>query len=244
MGVFRKCLVLSAVVLSGCATQNMPTHFLVFVDSISGDGAPSSMTYVIGSGDKQISSGDLQFREYASQIERAIADKGYVKAQNPDDAAVLVALTYGISDPKDTSVSYSLPVFGQTGVASSTTYGRVGAGGTFTGTTYNTPSFGVTGYVPVTDNHTTYNRHFVATAFDLAASKKLGRDVQLWRTTVTSTGSSNDLRRVFPYMVYAAHPYFGGNTGRKIEVTVQEDQPEVVAYRASKAPGLVEKSVK
>lgn len=244
MGIIRKCLFLSAVALSGCATQNLPTHFLVFVDSINGDSAPSTMTYVIGSGDKQISSGDLQFREYASQIEKALAEKGFVKAQSPDDAAILVALTYGISDPKETTVSYSMPVFGQTGVASSTTYGRVGAGGTFSGTTYNTPSFGVTGYAPVTDNHTTYNRHFVTTAFDIAASKEKGRDVQLWRTTVTSTGSSNDLRRVFPYMVYAARPYFGGNTGKKIEVTVQEDQPEVLAYRAIKAPALVEKGVK
>lgn len=244
--MFRKYLILFvAVLMTGCATtEPVQTRFSIFVDSISGESAVSAMTYVIGSGDRQVSSGDLQFREYASQIEKVLAEKGYVKVQNPDDAAILVALTYGISGPKDNTVSYSMPVFGQTGVASSTTYGRVGAGGTFSGTTFNTPSFGVTGYMPVSENFTTYNRHFIATAFDISASKLRGQDVQLWQTTVTSTGSSNDLRRVFPYMVYAARPYLGSNTGKKVEVTLLEDSPEVLAYRANKVTSPTEKAAK
>lgn len=212
--------------------MNPPTTFSIFVDSINADNAPKHKSYIVASGNKQISSADLQFREYASQIEKALTGQGFTKVSNPEDAEIVVALTYGISNPKESTASYSLPVFGQTGIASSTTYGQISPQGSFSGTTYNTPSFGVTGYMPVSENFTTYTRHFVAIAFDVAASKEKGQDVQLWKTTVTSTGSSGDLRYVFPYMVYAARSYLGKNTGKKIEVGLSSDSPDVAAYRS------------
>lgn len=226
-------LLLTFTVLSGCATNNVapPLHFSVLVDSIAAEHKDVPKTYAIGSGDKTISSGDLHFREYAGQVEKALAVSGYVKVANPDDAAILIALVYGISEPRDTTSSYALPVIGQTGVVASNTYGRVGAGGNFSATTTNVPSFGVTGYLPITENQTTYTRYFVATAFDINASKSSGKDTQLWKTTVTSSGSSGDLRYVFPYMVYATQPYLGTNTGKKIEVKVMGDAPEVARYR-------------
>ncbi|WP_150430762.1 hypothetical protein [Dechloromonas sp. CZR5] len=236
--LFACLLLLLCAVLSGCATNNVtpPLHFAVLVDSIAAENRGVPKTYVIGSGDNKISSGDLHFREYAEQVEKALAVNGYVKAASPDDAAILIALVYGISDPKDTTSSYAMPVFGQTGVAASNTYGRIGAGGTFSATTTNTPSFGVTGYVPITENQTTYTRYFVATAFDINASKASGKDTQLWKTTVTSSGSSGDLRYVFPYMVYATQPYLGSNTGKKIEVKVMGDAPGVAQYRPATQP--------
>ena len=47
--------------------------------------------------------------------------------------------------------------------------------------------------------------------------------VQLWTTTVTSTGSSGDLRRVFPALAAAAKPYIGTNTGQIVEVELPEN---------------------
>ena len=45
-------------------------------------------------------------------------------------------------------------------------------------------------------------------------------DILLWKTVVSSSGSSNDLREVMPYMVTAAEDYIGKNTNKSIEVTV------------------------
>jgi hypothetical protein len=58
-----------------------------------------------------------------------------------------------------------------------------------------------------------------------------GKWVKVWETSVASTGTSNDLRRVFPYMVAAMLPYIGENSFHKIEISVPEDSALVMSLR-------------
>jgi hypothetical protein len=67
----------------------------------------------------------------------------------------------------------------------------------------------------------------VLDAVDLDEYKKSKNEVQLWKTTVTSSGSSGDLRRVFPILVGASQQYIGKNTGQKVEVDLYEEDERV-----------------
>ena len=68
-------------------------------------------------------------------------------------------------------------------------------------------------------------------AYDVASYKQDQKMNQVWKTNVISTGSSNDLRLVFPYMAIAMKPYIGSNTGRKIEAEILADDPQVIQLR-------------
>lgn len=215
--------------LMGCATT-----FHVNVDSINAPGAEAKKKYILLSGLKDIESTDLQFKEHARYVDKALVSTGFLKASSFQDANVAIFLAYGIGDPQKHQYSYSLPVWGQTGVSSSTTFGTLstyGGYGTFHGTTTYTPTYGITGYTTHIGTHTTYFRFFILDAVDLDEYRQSQRAVQIWKTTVTSTGSSSDLRRVFPVLVGASKPYLGTNTGKKVEINLTENDKRIIEIK-------------
>ncbi|HID69608.1 MAG TPA: DUF4136 domain-containing protein [Desulfobacterales bacterium] len=225
-------LLLTVFLLLGCA---IGPSFLVKVDSISIPEVISEKTFILLPGLKDVNSNDLQFKEYASYVERALTSAGYIKAKDFKDARIAIFLSYGIGAPKEHVYSYSLPVWGQTGVSSSTTYGTItsyGSYGTFRGTTTYTPTYGITGYTTHIGSYTTFFRFLILDAVDLKKYRRSGKVIHIWRTTVTSRGSSGDLRRVFPVLVAAAKPYIGTNTGKQLDITLTEQDKAVLEIKA------------
>ncbi|MFZ4690506.1 MAG: hypothetical protein ACOYLS_14815 [Polymorphobacter sp.] len=214
--------------LSACAS----TSINMAVSSYAAPAAAQFTKFVILP-DKGIDAESLEFREYSSHIEKIMSIKGWEKVYSVDDASSIVFVSYGIGDPKQHNFSYSVPTFGQTGVASSSTSGSINSYGntaTYNATTTYTPSYGVTGYVPVSGQYTTYDRWLKLNAIDLTefrASKKLQ---EIWRLSVSSTGSSGDLRKIFPYMAYAAMPYLAENSGKAVSVVIPEDGKQIKAF--------------
>jgi len=216
-----------------------PIKFVSDINSLSQPDTAGKKLYVILPGDKGIDPSELQFMEFASYVENAMAEKGYVKVESSEQAEIAVFLSYGIGDPQTHQYSYSVPVYGQTGVSSAQTFGTVssfGGIGTYSGRTTYTPTYGVTGYRSGVNTITTYTRFLILAAYDIAGSTNDKNPVQLWKTEVSSTGSSNDLRFVFPYMVVAMKPYLATNTGRKIRKEVYEDDPNVLHLRGTLVP--------
>lgn len=224
-------LLLAALVLSGCAP--MQPQFSVRVDSISG-GAVDKNSYILLPGDKDTKAEDLQFKEYAAYVNRALIKQGFTPAESFEKANIAIFLMYGIGDPKEHQYSYSIPTWGQTGVSSSYTTGTIssyGGYGSYSGSTTYTPTYGVTGSTTHTGSYITYFRFMVLDAVDLDEYKKSKKEVQLWKTTVTSSGSSGDLRLVFPILVAASQQYVGKNTGQKVEVDLYEDDERVLGIK-------------
>jgi hypothetical protein len=208
----------------------MQRPFQVSVDSISGE-RPDKNSYILLPGNKDTKAEDLQFKEYAAYVNRALIRQGFEPADSFEKANVAIFLVYGIGDPQEHQYSYSIPTWGQTGVSSSSTTGTVrsyGGYGSYSGTTTYTPTYGVTGSTTHTDSYTTYFRFMVLDAVDLDEYKKSKKEVQLWKTTVTSSGSSGDLRRIFPILVAASQQYVGKNTGQKVEVNLHEEDQRVI----------------
>lgn len=232
--------------LSGCASSK-PKCF-VNIDSIGHNSG--KIKYVLLSGLKNIDNNDLQFKEYERYIDKALKKKGFIKG-NFENAEIAIFLSYGISDPQKNIETYSVPVWGKTGVSSSTTYGNshtcgtlntYGNMGNYQGntysrkTTYHTPTYGVVGYRNETMRYTTFTRYFQLNAIDLKDYKLNKKQTHLWITTVRSTGANGNLREIFPILVAASNDFIATNTGKRVQIILTQDDSRVLEIKGVKKP--------
>jgi hypothetical protein len=247
--MIRKILCLAVVCanifFSGCATDQR-TNYSVFVNGLAKQSDSSKSKFFLYSGDNSVKETSLQFQEYASYVKRALIDRGFKPSANAQDADIAVFVAYGNSEPKEHVYSYRTPNFGQTGVSGSTTYGNVTGSATsigditygtadYTETTTYTPTYGITGYSSNVGTYTTFTRHIHIWAVDMWKYFYKAKFEEEWETTIISTGSSSDLRSVFPFMLAAASPYLATNTGERVSVDIYEDDPRVTAIRSGEA---------
>jgi hypothetical protein len=196
------------------------SRFVVKVDSYGNDSYLNSKKYIIASGDSAVDESSLQYLEFASYVKKILAAKGYAETNDWDDADLMIFFKYGISDPETFQQTYAVPTWGQTGVSSTTTKGNVyvnpyGNNIDYNETTTSSPTYGITGSRNVTRTYTKYFRYITLTAYDLNVYKTDEKEKIAWNTILTSSGSSDDLRRVIPYMVVVGSSYFGKSSGEK-----------------------------
>lgn len=227
--------ILIALAFNSCAPI-----YNVNVDSISSPTAKQKNRYILLPGNESSDETDLQFMEFATYTEKALHDSGFVKADCIEEADVAIYLHYGISDPLVSHYTYSLPVWGQTGVSASTTSGvvtRCGRSAIYSNQTTYTPNYGVVGSTTHVGTLISFARHFALLGVDIKKSEKNQNAVQLWSTKVNSVGESGDLRRVFPVLLGASQKYIATNTGGNITITLREDDAEVLRVK-----GLLEET--
>lgn len=206
-----------ATMLGGC----MGTRYQSSVNAFATSDARTRQVYILIPGNEDVESTDLEFQEFAGYLHRALEMEGFTKAASESDAEVVIVATYMIGDPQSHTYTYSVPHWGQTGYSSATTYGTVqtyGNYGTYSGTTYYQPKYGITGYSTGVGEIVTYTRVLHLAAFDAQSVRAESTPAEVWRTTVVSTGTSGDLRQVFPYLVAAGRPYLGRATEGKAKV--------------------------
>jgi len=222
-------------ILAGCHHARRHTQpeieVISAVNSLAAPDAGSKPRFVLLPGGSDNPENQLQFKEYARYIEKILLSRGFQKATSIADADVAIFLSYGIGGPETRQYTYQMPVWGQTGVSSSNTYGTVSSYGsgysTFSGTTTYTPTYGITGYSTHIRSQTTFTRFMLLDAYDVATYKHKKKMLQLWRTDVVSVGKSNDLRVVFPYMAVAMEEYVATDTRGKVPVKIRQSDPEV-----------------
>lgn len=139
--------------------------------------------YVIASAMQGVDVNDLQFKEFARQLENGLSRRGYIRTGSEKDAHLLIRLAYGVGDAKTSTVT--------------TSYGYSYAVGWWW---YYVP--------PTTEQVTSYMRNIFIEAVDL---KNPNKKVQKWKMTLKSEGGIQNMRSLFPFMVAAAVPYFGTN---------------------------------
>jgi hypothetical protein len=198
------------------------------VDSLSR--ADVGRSYILLPGNKDTLVTDLQFQEFASYVHKALALRGFRSAQRDQTAETVIFLAYGIGDPQTHQYSYSLPVFGQTGVSGSTTTGSF-YGGSFSSTTTYTPTYGVTGYTTQVGSITLYSRFIRLQAYDLSVYDRTKKLEEVWRSNIVSVGRFGDLRRVFPVMIAGSAKHLATNTGQWVEITLDEQDASVRAIK-------------
>ena len=114
--------------------------------------------------------GDLQFREFAGYVGRALDHRGFEKAASPADAEVAIFPANAIGDPQAHRYTYTMPTWGQTGISRSSTQGTLstfGNTGTYSATTTYTPTYGVNGYTTHHGSYTNSTRFVMRHAYDM-----------------------------------------------------------------------------
>jgi hypothetical protein len=218
-----------ALLIAACAT---PTKYAVNVSSLASPQINNSQTFDVVPRDSSIQKTDLQFQEYKSYVVRALQANGFKPMEDGAPPEMVVFLDYGIGDPQTKVQSYSVPVFGKTGVSSANTTG------TYTNKTYNqtttyTPSYGITGYRSGVTSYDVYTRRIVIEGFLLADWETKGELIPAFETAILSTGSSGDLRAVFPIMIGAASQYIGRSTDKSVAVQIGESDARVIAIKGT-----------
>lgn len=155
--------------------------------------------------------GSLEHESYCGVVGDHLIGAGMRQAPTLAEANILIAIDYFIGAPMQRTVH--MPVFGQTGVSGSTTTGVIQTYGNTSAvqarTTY-TPTYGVTGYVPV--NGTAYQRGFTLLMYDSKHSQK-GDVKPVYEGRVSSVGSTGALPRVLPTLIAALFEEFPGTNG-------------------------------
>jgi hypothetical protein len=213
-------LTLFALILGGCALVKSYVNSIVD-PQIDAMAAPYNRYIMMPLMEGIDPETDLQYKEYAQILDQALRSRGFLKSDTLDEAGVVIFVAYGIGDPQKQSYTMALPVWGQTGVSSSTSYGTVNLYknfGTYTSTTTYTPTYGITGYVPYSYSRTEYTRFLFIEAIDLIKYRESKKIAPVWKTNVISTGSTGDLRAIFPCLARAASPYLGKDTGKTVRV--------------------------
>lgn len=202
----------------------MGLPFYVDTKTISAERLPTSKTFSVRNINNNPPSTQLREIERAKIFKKVILDAGY--AEDLQKPMYTIDVFYGISDPK-TKIA-SQPVFGQTGVSSSSTYGSVNTYGSvssygnynssssYNSNTYYTPSFGIVG--SSTYSYDEYTRFLVFKAYDPNGK-------ELFETASTSSGSTGDIDIVLPLLAYKIIPYFGKSMkGTSQDVVYEQDR--------------------
>jgi hypothetical protein len=176
-----------------------------------GDYDMKGKTFYVISANPNISNNDLEFLDYKDYITQCLILKGAILCENSDSADVCILFDYGVGD-KSYVANVAIPVWGITGSkVISTTSRYIGDGGVFqSSSVIRSISTGVTGILNQKENIQDYRRVINLYAYD--NKDRTGDPVMLWKTNISSSGSSRDLQEVLPYIAHAAIPYMGQQT--------------------------------
>lgn len=198
-------LTLSAIFLPGCAgfVRSDVSVFHQLPDT------PIPKTYVFVPLKGQENS--LEYRTYQELVRQQLNRYQYREVTGSEKPDAVIAFSYGIDNGQEKLES--IPIYGQTGVSSSTTYGTLntyGNFGSYSGTTTYTPTYGVVGSTTVSRKE--YSRGLWLYIVD-AKSVGTSKLNVLYEGSVKSSGSSSQLSRVIPAMIEALFKKFPGKSG-------------------------------
>ena len=229
-------LFMYAIALTSCATYiSTPQANLKYSVKVNSYGEDSTLIrkdcYLFLS-DTMINKEDLQFNEFHKQISSIMRSKGYNVVDSIQSANIIILFNYGISNSKTKVYTTSVPVWGQTGIISTTTSGTVSANPysnslNYKQSTVQTPNYGVTGYRSEQQSIESYTRYLNLVAYDFEYFKLHKKEKRIWQTEINSTGYSNDLRAAFPYMLIASRRFIGHSSSVEKEFYINADNLNV-----------------
>lgn len=201
--------IIAAILLTGCA---IPRALETSTSSFTANEYMDRGTVKVLSGDTKIAE-SLEFAFYREKIEQALIKQGFIVVKNNEESKFLAYFTFGIDNGVTTTST--VPLYGQTGGGTYNTSGTVttsrGTTGTYSGSTYQMPTFGIVGTTTQT------NREFKRVlALDILKvnpdkNKPHSKIIEL-RTQ--SIGTCGVITAVFPTLVDGMFSDFPGVNGK------------------------------
>jgi hypothetical protein len=228
----KRCLSVVIVAMVGCASVPEKKRYALNIDSISNSNNHARKYFVM----TDVVDSQLQKNEYIKYVENALTKVGFSTSPDMIQAEAVLVFSYGIkgqtrigSSPEYDWVSpksYDFNTMNSNGRRSSGTVSETGLGHLErTGTNYYT--------------YAVFTRAIILTAYDGDSVKKYSKDKkslpqEIWKTTILSTGPSQDMRKIFPYMLYGAVEYLGKDTAGQIKTEIEENDARVEQIKQQK----------
>jgi hypothetical protein len=115
-------IIVSVILFSCSASRNLENgnNTNIQIDSY-GQESIGDKKYILFPYDSVINSNYLLYTELSGYVDKTLSIKGYTKVGTIDSASYIIFLKYGTSDPKNFEQEIYIPIYGQTGIASSNT---------------------------------------------------------------------------------------------------------------------------
>ena len=217
-------LFVAVIVVGGCTKiETNRTVFHSLPESVQG-----KTIAIVGYPEERNHS--LEFRSYKTLIEQKFRTYGFSVRENVDDAEYVALISYGIDAGTTTTQTGSVPVYGQTGGGSTyhsgsvNTYGSGGYSyGSYSGTSYTMPTYGIVGSQSYSYNITTYNRNL---AMDIVITKTLNDKFpeKIYEARLTSRGSCGILSQVMDEFIEALFEDFPGKSGEAKKIVISGEK--------------------
>tara|TARA_R110000787_G_scaffold281534_1_gene392909 strand:- start:55 stop:636 length:582 start_codon:yes stop_codon:yes gene_type:complete len=165
------------------------------------------------SGDASVSNNSLEFKAYKSKLEAKLTSVGHTVTDDLSDAKYIAFFTYGIDDGKENT--YSFAQIGQTGGGTTYSSGTVNSSGggsaTYSGSTYQMPTYGQVGTTNI--SVTTYKRIIAVDMVD-AESVANEEPIIIYEGRTNSTGTCGVIGEVIDEMIEAMFTDFPSESGK------------------------------
>lgn len=177
--------------------------------------APAGQSFAVVADDAQLAGG-IEFSNYARLVDSRLAALGYVRADRPETANLLVRFDYGVdkgrervrSSPRGFSDPFWGPWHG---------YGRFGYWGG-----HRRALWGYGWYDPWFDN--SYESYTVYTSGISLKIDRRADGVRLFEGKAEAVSSSNRLQYLVPNLVEAMFTGFPGNSGETVRISVAPEK--------------------
>lgn len=216
----------------------------VRVTSTSNATALHKHTYVLAPGREGVDPSDPLFKEFAAYVTRALTAKGYASTDDPRTADLAILLSYGIGQP--TPPDMHVLIDGQTDPTNGSRWRSVEGVtaamvkdwetstsavplGTMSAGAVDGARVEAYGTVDRASPISQYGRWAEVLAIDAHEYARARAITEVWKTTITSRGSSDNLRQVFPIMIAGAAPYLGADTKGRVSVDLTPESDQVAA---------------
>lgn len=213
-----------ATLLTGCETmpEAAPSRLQASTSTFSTPAFKAGGTLAIIAADAA-KNNSLEFSHFRKAIAQKLSAAGYTITEDLGSANQFAIVSYGIDNGRSEVVS--TPVWGQIGGGTTYSSGTVNTSkgfGSYSGSTYTMPQFGIVG--AATDSVTVFKR-VLAIDFVDGNSFRANDPQKLMEIRTQSTGSCGLIVVALPYILDAAFETFPAKSGttRKTEVPLPKE---------------------
>ena len=221
----------ASLLFSGCQSQQVKVSALANPEKP----AKEAISYRIGTNNPTLDEESLRFKEAAGFVKTALSGKGMYEAPNPETADMVVAIDYGIGEPRIRREERRRPIY--ITVPGRMHYERVEVGTDANGNPIYrtvvvqdppiTEYIGDQSYLVTVIN---YEKHLQLAARENKPSIEGQPAAALWRVDVTGEGESRDLRKNLPVLAAATIDYIGTDTKGEKTIRIKDDENSAVAF--------------
>ncbi|MDI5530693.1 hypothetical protein MJI67_24195, partial [Salmonella enterica subsp. enterica serovar Cerro] len=165
-------LILSLSLLAGCVQKP-----LVTVNALSSGQSVGKKFLIIPASQELWNTKQIEYTQIATVVAASLSSQGYTQVKDEKLADQVILLNFLRSGAISNTRNVTIPIYGQTGVSSATTYGNSNttfnsygggygtANTTGTATTVYTPTYGITGAYNTTVTDTFYGAGVILQSF-------------------------------------------------------------------------------